>query len=192
VSDEHPPAAEAPADAAPQPSPPRRRRRSPLIDIAAVGGLILVLVYLHTRVVQVVYVSTGSMRPTIQPGDRLLMSVGAYRKAKPKHGDIIAFWAEGQGEYEVKRVVGVPGDEMFVGGGVVVRNGQRLKEPYVPEPMVREIPVGARLREGELWVMGDNRNGSEDSRDYGPILEKDLKGRIFYRILPLGRAGRVK
>ncbi|MBM3477479.1 MAG: signal peptidase I, partial [Armatimonadetes bacterium] len=66
------------------------------------------------------------------------------------------------------------------------------QEPYIAEPMVRERPVAGRLDPDELFVMGDNRNHSEDSRDYGPIRESQVKGRIFYRIWPLSRAGRVR
>ena len=192
MSEDRTPEAEAPADASPPPRPPRPRRRSRLIDIAAVGGLIIVLAYLHTRVVQVVYVSTGSMEPTIRPHDRLLVYVGAYRKTTPQRGDVIAFWSTTLGEYEVKRVIGIGGDRLFVGGGVVIRNGTRLREPYIAEPMVRERPVAGRLEADELFVMGDNRNHSEDSRDYGPIHLQQVKGRIFFRIFPPDRAGRVR
>lgn len=193
MSDEHPAqAADSPADVLPPPSRPRRRRRNRLIDVAAVAGLILVLFYLHTRVVQVVYVPTGSMEPTIRPHDRLLAYVGAYRKTTPQRGDVIAFWSTSLGEYEVKRVIAIGGDRLFVGGGMVIRNGTRLQEPYIAEPMVRERPVAGRLDPDELFVMGDNRNHSEDSRDYGPIRESQVKGRIFYRIWPLSRAGRVR
>jgi signal peptidase I len=157
-----------------------------------VASLVAVLVYLHTRVVQVVYVPTGSMEPTIRPHDRLLAYIGAYDKTPPRRGDIVAFWSQGEDTFLVKRVIAIAGDEIFVGGGVVVRNGERLQEPYVAAPMVRELPVGGLLEEGELWVMGDNRNHSEDSRDYGPIHLQQVKGRIFFRIFPPDRAGRVR
>lgn len=163
-----------------------------LVDLAVVAAFIGLILYVHQRVVRVVYVGTGSMIPTVQPGDRLLVHLAAYRKAKPQRGDIIAFWAEEQKEYEVKRVIAIGGDMIIVGGGAVILNDRRLREPYVTQPMIREPPVGGLIPEGYLFVMGDNRNGSEDSRDYGPIREDQVIGKIVFRLLPLGRAGRVR
>jgi signal peptidase I len=105
---------------------------------------------------------------------------------------VIAFWDPARGELEVKRVIAVGGDEVIVGGGMVIVNGQRLDEPYLREPMLREIPLGGRLAEDQLFVMGDNRNGSEDSRDFGPLAYDRVMGRLVYRILPLNRAGPLK
>lgn len=172
---------------------PPRRRRGPglLVHVAAVAGLLALLAYLHLRVVRVIYVTTGSMSPTIEPGDRLLVHLSAYGVAPPRRGDIVAFQDVTHGDYEVKRVIGVGGDEVIVGAGVVLLNGRRLDEPYIAEPMLREIPVGYRLEADQLFVMGDNRNGSEDSRDFGPIRRRQLMGRLFHRLLPLNRAGRL-
>ncbi len=189
-----------PGGSAEQPgeSPPARRASSRrpwwrwLTDAAAVASFILLLAYLHLRVVQVTYVGTGSMEPTIQPGDRLLVQLSAYRNAPPERGDIITFWAKAHNEYEVKRVIGAGGDRLIVGGGVVLRNGRRLQEPYIAAPMIREFPVGGLLADDQLFVMGDNRNESEDSRDFGPIRLRDVRGRVFFRVLPLGRAGPVR
>jgi signal peptidase I len=176
--------------AQPEARPPRRRSR--VVDVLAVGGLLVLIAYLHVRVVRVIYVPTGSMAPTIQPGDRLLVHIGAYRKHPPRRGDIVAFWSEDSNEYEVKRVIGVPGDLLVVGAGIVLRNGRRLHEPYIAAPMVRETPVGGYVPPDELFVMGDNRNDSEDSRDFGPIRQDLVMGRVFVRILPLEHAGRVR
>lgn len=184
-------AAVAPPLDGPAAPPPRRRHRW-LIDVAAVAALLVLLAYLHTRVVQVTFVTTGSMLPTIEPGDRLVVHLAAYRKAPPRRGDVIAFWDPARGELEVKRVIAVGGDEVIVGGGMVIVNGQRLDEPYLREPMLREIPLGGRLAEDQLFVMGDNRNGSEDSRDFGPLAYDRVMGRLVYRILPLNRAGPLK
>ncbi|MBM3501047.1 MAG: signal peptidase I, partial [Armatimonadetes bacterium] len=95
---------------------PPRRRRGPglLVHVAAVAGLLALLAYLHLRVVRVIYVTTGSMSPTIEPGDRLLVHLSAYGVAPPRRGDIVAFQDVTHGDYEVKRVIGVGGDEVIV------------------------------------------------------------------------------
>jgi len=182
----------APEDAEAPPAPKPKRHESWLLNAVVVAAFIALLAYLYVRVVRVGYIPTGSMRPTIQAGDRVLIHVGAYRHAHPKRGDVVAFWSDREKEYEVKRVIGIAGDRLFVGGGFVLRNGELLNEPYLPEPMIRERPVRGMVPDGHLFVMGDNRNESEDSRDYGPVREDRVLGRLFLRILPLSRSGRVR
>ena len=171
---------------------PRKRRRRLVIDLAAVGVLVCVLAYVHTRVVRVVYVTTGSMMPTVNPGDRMLMHLGAYKDHPPRRGDVIAFWLEDKSEYEVKRVIAVEGDTLTVFWRAVFVNGEQLNEPYIRQPMQLEPPTRAEVGVGELFLMGDNRNSSEDSRDYGPVAADQVLGRVFYRLLPLGRAGPIE
>jgi len=171
---------------------PRKRRRRLVIDLAAVGLLVCVLAYVHTRVVRVVYVTTGSMMPTVVPGDRMLMHLGAYGDHPPRRGDVIAFWLQDKSEYEVKRVIAVEGDTLNVFWGAVFVNGEQLNESYIRQPMQLEPPTRAEVGPGELFLMGDNRNSSEDSRDYGPVAADQVLGRVFYRLLPLGRAGRME
>ncbi len=171
---------------------PRLRRYRPLLNILAVGALVVLLLYLHTRVVRVAYIPTGSMTPTLQPGDRALVSLAAYRRHPPKRGDIIAFWEPGSNEHQVKRVIAVGGDTISIFWGVVFLNGEILKEPYVVQPMLPETPLNRPVEPGELFVMGDNRNESEDSRDNGPIPEDAVLGRVFFRLLPLRSAGAIR
>jgi signal peptidase I len=175
-----------------QTAAPPKRRRSKWVDLLAVGALVAVLLYLHTRVVRVVYVTTGSMMTTINPGDRLLVHLSAYNDHPPRRGDIVAFWAEDEGDYEVKRVIAVEGDVLTILWGAVLLNAEPLEEPYISQAMLPEQPAAYPLKQGELFLMGDNRNESEDSRDYGPVYRDRVMGRVFYRILPLGRIGPVR
>ncbi len=162
------------------------------LDALAVLALVAAIVYLHTCVVRIAFITQGSMISAISPGDRVLVHLAAYNKEPPQRGDIIALRSGADGGHEVKRVIGVGGDELMVGWGIVFRNGKPLDEPYVHQVMFPEDPVRVTLGEDQLFVMGDNRNGSEDSRDYGPIHESQVLGRVCWRILPLGRAGPVR
>jgi signal peptidase I len=161
-------------------------------NLLIVGGFVGLLLYLHFRVIRVAYVPSGSMQPTIRPADRVLIALGAYHHSPPEAGDIIAFWSPERGEYETKRVIGVAGDQIAIVGGFVFRNGHVLPEPYIAEPMFVERPIRREVPEGQLFVMGDNRNGSEDSRDYGSIRRSEVMGRVFFRILPIRRFGPVR
>ncbi len=150
------------------------------------------LAYLHLRVVQVAYVPSESMAPTLTRGDRLLVSLGATRHHPPRRGDVIVFRSARDGGYEVKRVIGIGGDEIVTIWGQVYRNGQRLQESYIKHRMVMERPGRWTVPQGSIFVMGDNRNHSEDSRDWGPLQDRQILGRVVYRILPLSRAGEIK
>ena len=164
----------------------RRRRR--WLDVLAVVALLTVILYFHLRVVRVAFITSGSMMPTINPGDRIVVHLSAYNNGPPQRGDVVALAGGEEGGFEIKRVVGVPADELVVAWGVVFRNGKPINESYVRQAMFLEEPTRAKLGDGELFVMGDNRNASEDSRDYGPVPESEVVGRVCCRILPLSRA----
>lgn len=180
------------SDGPPQEARPRARHYRLALNMLAVGGLIAALLYLHTRVVRVAYIPTGSMTPTLRPGDRVLVSLAAYRKHSPQRGDVVAFWDPESHEHQVKRVVAVGGDTISIHWGAVFLNGEVLDEPYLAQPMLLETPLIRDIGPGQLFVMGDNRNASEDSRDSGPIGEEAVLGRVFFRILPLRSAGSVR
>jgi len=157
--------------------------------VLAVVALVAAMLYLHLRVVRVAFITSGSMMPTINPGDRIVVHLSAYNGGPAQRGDIVALAGGAEGGFEVKRVVAVGGDEVLVAWGVVFRNGEPIEESYVRQPMFLEDPVRVELDDGELFVMGDNRNASEDSRDYGPVRESEVVGRVCCRMLPLSRAG---
>ena len=109
----------------------------------------------------------------------------------PEHGEIIIFHSPRNRErYFVKRVIGVPGDVLEIRNGQVIRNGEPIEEPYVTNHSSRsqseiEIP------QGRYYVLGDNRRGSNDSRDWGLVPDEDVIGRAWLRYWPPGRMGDV-
>lgn len=131
------------------------------------------------------YVPTGSMENTIMAGDRIF---GIRLFHEYKRGDIIIFPdPDGEGIYLVKRIVGMPGDEISIEHGAVFVNGIWLKEKYIRESMEEEAPFTITLPEDGYFVMGDNRNESYDARywDNQVVYGKDITGVVLLRYWPL-------
>lgn len=149
--------------------------------------LALVLYLLIDGVVARVRVENISMRPTLKPGEFLLVNKLAYRVGEIGHGDIIVFhYPLNPQEDYIKRVIGVPGDEVIVRGGEVFVNGQRLEEDYIMAPPGYEdswvVP------EDEVFVLGDNRNQSSDSHSWGFVPFQNIVGRAMVVYWPLNEA----
>jgi signal peptidase I len=120
--------------------------------------------------------STG-MEPAIRPGDRLSVLVSQ----NVRRGDVIVFTRPGLDVAYVKRVIGLPGDNVRCcnGQGRVMVDGKPLDESYVgPDGPPSQSRFSVRLGPGQLWVMGDNRNASLDSRSWGPVPASGIAGRV--------------
>lgn len=161
---------------------------------ALLFALTLVLVVL-LFVVRTVNVDGGSMLPTLEDGQQLIARSIAYR---PARGDIVV--VDGYTNYGVplvKRVIGVGGDTVDIDftSGVVTVNGERLNEPYITAPTTRSFDVAfpVTVPEGRLFLLGDNRPDSKDSRDteIGFIDERDILGEVIFRLLPVNKIGAV-
>ena len=187
------------------------RRGLAELPILAVIALLVAFV-LKTFVAQAYYIPSSSMEPQLHIGDRVIVSKLPYDLHDPHRGDIIVFPSpedhstddsplplrfargilEGVGlakpekEILIKRVIGLPGEVIEGRGGHVFVNGRRLIEPYLPAG-VQTDPFGpVTVPEGSLWVMGDNRGNSRDSRFIGPIKESDVIGRAILKVWPPG------
>ena len=139
-------------------------------------------------------VPSRSMEPTIEPGDLLIVDTWAYTRTLPERGDIVIFTAPGPGVREyVKRVVGLPEEPLRVVGHRVRVNGKALAEPYVRidpvPPDLLELPdVGPlEVAPGHLYVLGDHRTHSVDSRNFGPVPFPLVRGRVLCVVWPLAR-----
>jgi len=151
---------------------------------------------LRVAVVEAFVVPTGSMRPTILEGDRLLGSKFHYWFWHPKRGDVVVFHppAEAQelsredAKRFVKRVIAVAGDTVSVHAGHVFVNGRELDEPYVATPPTYRMGETV-VPEHELFVLGDNRNESLDSHVWGFLPEDALIAHVFARYWPPNRIG---
>ncbi len=135
------------------------------------------------------YVPTESMVPTLEVGDRLLTEKVAHLfRSEPERGDIIVFESP-DGEMElIKRVVGLPGDKIRVVGGSLYVNDERQREAYLNSDLPDESSYGpTEVPAGHVFVMGDNRANSADSRSIGPVPQHDIVGQAFLSIWPPGR-----
>lgn len=129
-----------------------------------------------------------SMRPTLEEGDRILLNRLSYHFREPARGDVIVFHSPvNDGEDLVKRVVAVAGDTVSVAGGTVYVNGTAQDEPYILERGFAGESPETRIPAGEVFVMGDNRNNSGDSRVFGPIPEDAVIGCAFCVYWPISR-----
>lgn len=157
-----------------------------IVVIALVFGIVI-----RSFVFQSFYIPSGSMIPTLPIGDRVLVNKLAYDFHPVHRGDIIVFRTPPNDRGNpaikdlVKRVVGLPGDTVSSANGKLYINGKPLSEPYLPKGTITTGVPTTKIPPGELWVMGDNRQDSEDSRYFGPISEKLIVGRVFLRYWPL-------
>lgn len=127
-------------------------------------------------------VPTGSMEPTIMSHDRIVSEKVSLWFAEPEAGDVVVIANPIGGAIPfVKRVIALPGQTVDVQDGRVLVDGEPLDEPYThglqTRPVIVELPT--TVPEGQLWVMGDNRPGSKDSRDFGPVPVDSVLGRVI-------------
>jgi signal peptidase I len=127
-----------------------------------------------------------SMFPTLEGDELLIVNKWIYKVKEPEYGDIIVFHTKEQRDF-IKRVIGLPGDRIEIRDGKVYRNGKMLDEKYINGPMNAETMHPVIVPKGALYVLGDNRNNSIDSRRIGPVNMKDIVGRAEVIILPLDR-----
>jgi len=130
-----------------------------------------------------------SMRPGIRDGDRILIDRFSYMFGSIERGDIVvlSYPLDPSLDY-IKRVIGVPGDEIQIRAGQVIVNGEVMKEPYVAD-IDRTSYFTTVVAEGHYFVLGDNRPHSSDSREFGQVPVELLKGKVEVRLWPLGRLG---
>lgn len=174
--------------------PKQRRGWLPELAVAAAVSLALILFVVRPFVAEAFFITSDSMAPTLLTGDRVLANKLAYRFGDPGRGDLLAFEGsdDGQGgQVLVKRVIATSGDTVEIRDGTLFINGEPQEEPYIEAgSLPGKAQETLKIPEGTVFVMGDNRTASMDSRDYGPIPEKDLKGRVWLLFWPGDRLAR--
>ncbi len=134
------------------------------------------------------------MSPTLRAGSRLAIDRPAYLLSEPNRGDVVVVKGTAGGPArQLKRVVGLPGEEVAVKQGRVSIDGAELFEPYLADrPRTRRLEEGHwTLSEAEVFVLGDNRMVSTDSRSYGPVATRRLEGKAWLHYWPVRDLGRL-
>lgn len=155
-------------------------------DLIETVLMAVVLFLLLNAVTSRVRVYNISMQPTLYEGNLLVVNKFAYKLGTPKRGDIVIFHYQGTPtEDYIKRVIGLPGDTVNISNGVVQVNGQTLTEPYIAA--LPKYTGTWMVPEGELFVLGDNRNLSSDSHEWGFVKQEWVVGKAVLVYWPLDR-----
>ena len=187
----------------------QRLRYGATLDVIETVILALIVFLLAREVVQNFQVDGGSMNPTLHDGNFVLVNKFAYKHVDvgpfdflvpgrdngdflfsgPDRGDVVVFHSPGDNSRDfVKRVIGIPGDRVEIRDGLVMVNGQALDErEYIFSPPTYTYPAGGLpsvIPPDHYFVLGDNRNASEDSHRFGPIHKRLLVGEVIFRWWP--------
>lgn len=177
---------------------------------------LFIVVAINTEVFAKVIVEQSSMENTLYSGEQLILDKITYKIKEPKRGDIIIFseneskstqnnWVkefinnikytfkvDENSDRLVKRIIGLPGDTIDIRDGYVYINDEKLEETYIKgETINREIKMPLKVEDGKLFVLGDNRPVSKDSRTFGLIDYNQVQGRVTFRIYPANKIGKV-
>lgn len=174
--------------------------------VAVLAGALVLALVLRSVLFQAYYIRFTSMEPTLGNGDRVLVNKLGYNIGDVDRGDLVVFerprGVSGRQEDDlIKRVIALPGEVIaFVEGDVYI-DGRRLHEPYLrssgktngkmPSGCAAIVDDGCLIGAGEVFVMGDNRPNSTDSRTFGPISEDLIVGHAFLRLWPMTDFGRL-
>lgn len=200
------PATDAVPDMTDFPQPPQKpkaqkhssseRTPNPIVEGLQTLGLSVVLALgIRTFVAEARYIPSGSMEPTLEINDRLVVEKISYYFNPPERGDIVVFWPpdelfpEGKRrDAFIKRVIGLPGDTVEITGGTVYINGNPLEEDYIKaEPNYVWGPE--KVPDDSYLVLGDNRNSSFDSHSWGFVPAENIIGKAVVRFWPPSRIG---
>lgn len=169
---------------------------------------------IKTFLVQPFWIPSESMLPTIEVNDRVMVNKLAYEWGEPERGDIVVFRDPAEPEIDesipeavirsvleavgirtrgrddlIKRVIGLPGEAVAIADNRILIDGQALDEPYLSNSSAMPDEGPFEVGPGEVFVMGDNRQFSFDSRRFGPIAQEEVIGRAFLTIWPVSNFG---
>ncbi|MBP6884189.1 MAG: signal peptidase I [Candidatus Pacebacteria bacterium] len=158
-------------------------------------GLIALIAVLGIRtfVVQPFIVSGSSMVPTFEDGQYLIIDEISYNLSKPQRDDVIVFkYPKDPSKFFIKRIIGLPNETVDIKNGEIIITNADNKEGFkLEEPYVKNITNGNthfELKDGEYFVMGDNRPNSSDSRYWGALNENLVVGKVLLRLWPINKA----
>ena len=167
----------------------RNRGTAALEWVLICVGSVLIALFLRTFLVQSFYIPSASMEATLTVNDRVLVNKLSYQFSSPSAGDVIVFGRPqslgGNMDNLIKRVIATEGDIVEGRDGAVFVNGVKLEERYLTQGTLTSAFAPVEIQPGQLWVMGDSRNNSADSRVFGPIDVDTVVGRSVVQIWPI-------
>lgn len=155
-----------------------------LVQVVVPALLLALIVHLFLAQATVVY--GQSMEPNLSQFQRLIIDKISYRLHPPHRNDIVVIDLPNMDDMLVKRIVGLPGETVYLHNGHVYIDSQPLAETFPHDPNLQEMPARL-LGPEEYFVLGDNRGNSNDSRSFGPIPREDIVGRVWLRYWPLSQ-----
>lgn len=160
------------------------RFRAFAVNLLYIAGAVGLALLIQTFIIRPFIVSGISMDPTIRDKEYLIIDEVTYHFREPARGEVIVFRAPPEPtKFYIKRVIGLPGDTVKSENGKVSVNGIALAEPYITHHSNDSFTV--TVPDGTYFVMGDNRYGSSDSRIWGTLPQKNIRGRALVRLLPV-------
>ena len=168
--------------------------------ILTLGSAVIIALLIRTFLFEPIRVDGNSMNDTLANGEIMFVTKPEYWFGDPQAGDVVICRYPGRTEYFVKRLMGVPGDEIEIKSNVVYRNGQALDEPYLTPSRNSDgfSMAPYRLEEGQYFVMGDNRNNSHDSRNYyshtkpAALTRDQIVGHVRFVLFPFDKIRNVE
>lgn len=167
-----------------------------ILETVVFIGSLFIVIYLFILTPN--QVKGASMEPTFKSGDYILTSRVTYKMRPPQRGDVVVFHSPKNPDIEyIKRIVGLPGDKLLVEDSNIFINGKLLQENYIAartnlwDGGFIKNGVLYTIPDGELFVMGDNRPRSSDSREFGPISIESVIGQVFFRYFPSDKIGAI-
>lgn len=147
--------------------------------------IVVVVVLIRSFIATPVRVDGDSMNKTFKNGDILIL----YKLSKINRFDVIVLHEEKNNEKIIKRVIGMPGDTVAIKDGEIYINDEKIDDEYA-YGMTSDYDR-ITLKSDEYFILGDNRLISKDSRYFGPIKEKEIKGKVIFRIFPFSKFGKI-
>jgi len=124
----------------------------------------------------------SSMEPNLHDGEYVIVNRVVYRLQLPQRGDVVVFQRDGKREF-IKRIIGLPGETIEIRGNRVLVNGTAIEEPYIAQPSGYSMEA-RKISPNEYFVLGDNRNNSSDSHNWGTILQTAIDGKAWVTYWP--------
>lgn len=154
-------------------------KKKQLLELFKTIILSIIIAFIITRFVRPIVIQGNSMVPTFFHGERYFVNKVAYINSSPKRNDIIVFKIPHEEIFLIKRVVAVEGDTISIKDNELYVNGEKVNEPYIKETMITPDIKEMQLHKDEVFVLGDNRNNSNDSRNFGPIKKGMILGKLI-------------